>query len=56
LHNFDPALLVWFQTMIPKLCSMDPTGSTTSSWGICAYISEMVTSKFIYILITEMSC
>jgi len=49
LHNFDPELLVWFQTVVPKVCSMDPTGSMTSSLGICAYIFEMVTSKFTYI-------
>jgi hypothetical protein len=43
LHNVNPALLVRFQTAVPKVA-----GSMTSSQGICAYIFKMDAFKFTY--------
>jgi len=34
--------------VVPKMCHADPKGFTTSSQGICEYISLMVTLKFTY--------
>jgi len=36
--------------VVPKMCSADPKGFTTSSQGICENISEMATLRFTYFL------
>ena len=38
------------RTVVPKVCSMDPKGSASSSQGICGYTSVMATFKFTYIV------
>jgi len=46
-------LHVWLNTVVPKVCSTDPTGPTTSSQGIRRNISVMATLKFTYFLLNE---
>jgi len=46
-------LHVWLNTVVPKVCSVEPTGPTTSSQGIRQYISVTATLKFTYFLLNE---
>ena len=39
-----------YRPVVPKLRSVDPKGSVTSSQGIRGYISAMATLKFTYFL------
>jgi hypothetical protein len=39
------------RTLVPKVCSTDPLGTTTGSEGIRGYISVMDALKFTYLLI-----
>ena len=43
LHNY-------YNSVVPKVCSTDPKGSTTSSKRIRGYISIMASLKFTYFL------
>ena len=36
---------------MPKVCSVDPTGSVISSQGICGCVSVLATLKFTFCLI-----
>jgi len=49
LGSYVYSATMYLEKVVPKMCSLDPKGSATSSQGIRGYTSVMATLKFTYV-------